>query len=271
MAAHVLTDCFTVEGAAVLWPFPMKRVAIGNLYHIDALLTLPLLVTLVRLAFLTTKKQIPRRRKLNAWGLGLAAAYMLLSIGMKFLAATGFEADLARRELKFQRRMEAPTPFNIVLWRSVVDRGDSFLVGYRTVFESRSNPVRWTVYPKGKTELEDLEAMREVKLLQESTDGWWIARRHATGAWIGDLRFCEARSWGDKKTMVDSRMARAWDVYAEKDHGEKVREILPDHYSNTDMLGRMASRIFGNREAWEANPRLAGVTGSLPEFLAAEE
>jgi hypothetical protein len=33
----------------------------------------------------------------------------------------------------------------------------------------------------------------------------------------------------------------------------------------------MALRIGGDRTAWEANPRLAGVTGSLPEFLAVEE
>jgi hypothetical protein len=29
--------------------------------------------------------------------------------------------------------------------------------------------------------------------------------------------------------------------------------------------------MIGNRQAWEANPRLAGVTGSLPECLAVEE
>jgi len=34
---------------------------------------------------------------------------------------------------------------------------------------------------------------------------------------------------------------------------------------------RMAARIIGNRQAWEANPRLAGVTGSLPECLGVEE
>jgi hypothetical protein len=33
----------------------------------------------------------------------------------------------------------------------------------------------------------------------------------------------------------------------------------------------MAARLLGKRQAWEANPRLAGVTGSLPEFLAVEE
>ena len=112
------------------------RVAFNNLFIIDPLFTLPMLVALVWLAFLRTKKQLPKRRKLNAWGLGIATAYALLSIGMKFVASAGFEADLARRGTVYQRRMEAPTPFNILLWRSVVDRGDELWVGYRSVFET---------------------------------------------------------------------------------------------------------------------------------------
>ena len=108
--------------------------------------------------------------------------------------------------------MEAPTPFNILLWRSVVDRGDELWVGYRTVLESRDTPVRWTIYPRGAEALAGMEDMREVKTLKWFSDGWWIARRHVKGAWVGDLRFGESRAWGDKKGMVDSRPAFAWNV-----------------------------------------------------------
>jgi inner membrane protein len=38
-----------------------------------------------------------------------------------------------------------------------------------------------------------------------------------------------------------------------------------------EMLSRMGQRIVGKRERWEANPRLDGVTGSLPETLAVVE
>jgi len=231
---------------------------------------MPLLAALVWLAFLRTKKQLPQRRRLNAWGLGLAAGYALLSVGMKFTVSAGFAADLARRGVTFQRRMEAPTPFNILLWRAVVDRGDEFWIGYRTVFERHATPVRWTVYPQGKDALAGLTDMREVKTLMWFTNGWWIARPHAKGAWIGDLRFGEARSWGDKKTMVDSRLVFAWDVTPAA-QGDRLRQLHPARPKPDENLKRMAWRMLGKREAWEANPRLAGVTGSLPEFLAVEE
>lgn len=269
-STHVLIDCFTVYGTSVGWPFPVRRVAFNHLFIIDLCFTMPLLAALVWLAFLRTKKQAPQRRRLNAWGLGLAAGYALLSVGMKFTASAGFDADLARRGVTFQRRMEAPTPFNILLWRAVVDRGDEFWVGYRTVFERHATPVRWTVYPQGKDALAGLTDMREVKTLRWFTDGWWIARPHAKGAWIGDLRFGETRSWGDKKTMVDSRLVFAWD-FTPAAQGDRLRQLHPARPHPDETLKRMAWRMLGKREAWEANPRLAGVTGSLPEFLAVEE
>ncbi len=269
-STHVLIDCFTVYGTSVLWPFSDYRVGFNHLFIIDFAYTLPMLVALVWLAFLRTKKQLPQRRRLNAWGLGISTAYAALSVGMKFVASAGFEADLLRRGVTFERRMEAPTPFNIVLWRSVVDRGDEFWVGYRTVFESRDTPVRWTVYPKGAGALDSMAHLREAKTLKWFADGWWIARAHAKGAWVGDIRFGEARTWGDKKTMVDSRLAFSWDLMPGA-RGDKLHQIHPARNNPSETLERMTMRIIGKRDAWEANPRLAGVTGSLPEFLAVEE
>lgn len=269
-STHVLIDCFTVYGTSVLWPFLAPRVAFNNLFIIDLLFTLPMLVALVWLAFLRSKKQLPKRRRLNAWGLGISAAYALLSVGLKFVASVGFDADLAKRGTVFNRRMEAPTPFNILLWRSVVDRGDEFWVGYRSVFDRPSSSVRWTIYPKGADALAGMENLREVKTLQWFSDGWWIARPHAQGAWIGDLRFGEMRNWGDKKGMVDCRLTFAWKIMP-AESGDHLRTIRPTRANPSETLRRMGYRIVGDREAWEANPRLAGTTVSLPEFLAVEE
>ena len=269
-STHVLIDCFTVYGTSVLWPFSATRLAFNHLFIIDPAFTMPMLVALTWLAFLRTKKQLPKRRRLNAWGLGLSSAYALLSVGMKFAASAGFEADLTRRGVAFERRMEAPTPFNILLWRSVVDRGNEFWVGYRTVFEARSSPVRWTIYPKGENALAGMENLREVKTLQWFSGGWWIARPHVKGAWVGDLRFDETRSWGNREGMVDGRPAFAWDVMPGAD-GDRLRSYFPTRTNPGETLRRMAMRIAGKKDAWEAIPRLAGVTGSLPESLAVKE
>jgi inner membrane protein len=265
-STHVLIDCFTVYGTSVLWPFSDHRVGFNHLFIIDLFFTMPMLVALFWLAFLRDKKRQSQRRRLNAWGLGLSTGYAVLSVAMKLSASAGFDADLERRGVSYDRRMEAPTPFNIVMWRAVVDRGDELWVGYRTVFESREKPVRWTVYPRGAQALEGMEKMREVRRVQWFSDGWWIARRHNKGVWMADMRFGEGRTWGERKGMVDNRPAFAWDIIPTAE-SDRLRPYHPARANAGETLRRMSRRIVGDHEAWEGMPRLAGATGSLPEFL----
>lgn len=268
-STHVLIDCFTVYGTSVLWPFSETRVAFNNLFIIDPLYTLPLLVSLIWLCFCRSKKLLKKRARLLNWGLGISTAYVALTFGLKQLASSAFEADLARREITYQRRMEAPSAFNTLLWRSVVDRGDELWVGYRSVFEKPSAPIRWTIYPRRTESLAGIENEREVRTLNWFSRGWWIARPHAEGVWIADMRFGETRTHGDKPGMVDSRIMFSWSFLPGAE-ADRLRSERPEVRNAQDSLKRIARRIF-IREGWEANPRLAGVPGTLPEFLPVAE
>lgn len=263
---HVLLDCFTVYGTSVLWPFTASRVAFNNLFIIDPLYTLPLLISLIWLAFYRTKKQQKKRTRLLKWGFALSTGYIAITFGLKYLVSNTFEADLARRNLSFKRRMEAPTPFNTLLWRSVVDRGDEMWVGYRSVFELPSTPIRWVVYPKQSESLVPYNNEPEIKTLTWFSRGWWIARSHAKGVWLADMRFGEARIYGEKPGAVDSRFMFSWSFNpdAERDRLSTGTRSVPNA---KDALHRIGHRILGNTEQWEANPRLAGAPGALPESL----
>jgi inner membrane protein len=278
--SHLLVDSLTVEGAALFWPLSGQRVSFKLMHSGDFLVAIPLIAAVVALATLPEQvlrkprgKKLPppsKRGKVCRWGLGISAGYALLVLGLKLVVSAGFEADLARRGTKFERRIEAPLPNNPLLWRSVVDQGSDLWVGYRSVFELYSTPLRWTLYPKGAEALAGVAEMRETKTLIRLTDGWWISRPHAKGAWLGDLQTPEIRTWGSKKGMVDSRLASSWIINASATD-DALMLITPDPTDAGDSLGRLARRTFGNREIWEANPRLAGVRGSLPEFLPVEE
>ncbi|MBK1883324.1 metal-dependent hydrolase [Luteolibacter pohnpeiensis] len=266
LGVHVLVDCFNVYGTPVLWPFLNERIAFNNLYLTDYLFSAPLVISLVWLAFLRSKKQKPKRRKICLWGLGICMVYTLFSLLAKWAVSSGFEADLHRREVTYKRRMEAPTPYNIILWRSVVDCGDELWVGYRSVFEFQKTPIHWTVYPKGNDAFAEASTTPEAKAINWYSDGWWIARRHSTGIWLGDLRFCEIRTWGARKDTVDSNLKLTWVLNAGK-KGDRLQEEELRFPEQKDIFKRMLYRMIGNREKWEGYPRLAGVKGSFPEHL----
>jgi inner membrane protein len=267
---HVLIDCFTVYGTSVLWPFSDARIGFNNLFIIDPLYTTPLIVSLIWLAFYRSKKEQPKRTRILNWGLGISSVYVIFSFAMKFYASSSFDADLARRNVEYNRRFEAPTAFNTLLWRSVVDRENEIWVGYRSVLESPSKPIRWTVYPKQKEVVTPFANEREVQTLCWFSQGWWIARPHAQGIWIADMRFGETRIYDAKPGMVDSRFMFSWSFEPFKE-GDRITYTRPSDRNVKDTLRRIGHRILGNSKEWEANPRLAGMPGALPEWLMVVE
>jgi inner membrane protein len=262
---HVLIDCFTVYGTSVFWPFSETRVAFNNLFIIDPLYTAPLLGCLLCLPFYRGKKQQAKRTRYLKWGLWLSSGYVALSFGFKAIASAAFEADLKRRNILWSRRIEAPTPLNTLLWRSVVERGDEILVGYRSVLELPSSPIRWTIYPRQKSVLARFEKEPEIKTLDWFSQAWWIARPHAQGVWIADMRFGETRRYDSKPDMVDSRLMFSWSFDPEAT-GDRLSANRPEISNPGDSIKRIFQRIL-TKKNWEANPRLAGVPGTLPESL----
>ncbi|MFK7851281.1 MAG: metal-dependent hydrolase [Akkermansiaceae bacterium] len=269
-STHVLIDCFTVYGTTIFWPVSDYRAAFNNLFIIDPLYTLPLVISLLWLAFYRSKKQQKTRTKILTWGVAISTIYVGITFALKSYASSSFEADLARRDVSYERRFEAPSVFNTLLWRSVVDRGDEFWVGYRSVFDRPSEPIRWTIYPKQQEAITPFEGEREVETLKWFSQGYWIARPHKEGVWIADLRFGETRIYDAKPGMVDSRFMFSWSFLSEAE-GDRLRQSVRKVDDPKDSLRRIGLRIVGNTETWEANPRLAGIRGNLPEFLRVVE
>ena len=78
------------------------------------------------------------------------------------------------------------------------------------------------------------------------------------------------REWNTKKRSVDARPTFSWAFTPETDR-DRLQMLRPETRDVKTLLVKMAGRIVGQREAWEGNPRLGGVTGSLPEPLVTVE
>lgn len=265
-STHVLIDCFTVYGTSVYWPFSDYRAGFNHLFIIDPFYTGPMLAAIAWIAFLRRQDQRRRRMRLCLWGLGISTAYVCLSLAAKWTASAGFAADLERRGIAIERRMEAPTAFNILLWRAVVDCGDELMVGYRSVLDSGSTPVRWTVYPRGRASVEPYLDAREVKTAMWFSQGYWLARPQPGGVWLGDLRFSESTRWRTDSGEVDNRLAFAW-VYSPDAQGDRLRRLSSGRGEARGTLDRMMLRIRGDRTAWDLSPGLDGIPGAIREPL----
>jgi len=266
-STHVLIDCFTVYGTQVLWPFSMHPVSFDNLWIIDPLFTLPLLVAVVWGLFIDIKKwRKGTGLRMVSTCLAISCAYVGLSFWAKHAVDAALERDLARRGIGGERRMESPAPLSILLWRGVVEREGEFLVAYRSVFDG-SRPVRWTSFPKDEEAFEAWSDQPEVRTVRWFSKGWSIARGNSGGVWMADLRFGEYREW-DRRGL-ELRPVFAWE-FREETRGdrlkrpERAREMGP-------MLRRLWGRMWGDAEEWELRPRLIGNPAVPQEYLGTVE
>jgi inner membrane protein len=188
---HVLIDVFTVYGTMVFEPFSDRRIGANNLFIIDPLFTLPLLIGLVVAWF--SRRDFARRRFWNWSGLALCTLYVIWSFGIKAMADQQFEKALRDQGLAFTRRMSAPTPFNSILWRGLADGPNGYWVGYWSLLD-REKPIRFDFIPTNQELLADVAETRAVRRLIWFSDGYFSASRNAGELVISDWRFGEIRN-----------------------------------------------------------------------------
>jgi inner membrane protein len=269
-AGHVLIDVLTVEGARIFFPFPGQPVSCDVLGENDFVIGIPLLVAVIT-GFFVKPKEWKKGKGLRSarWCLGIAFFYVALCFGAKHLVSRSIEADLARRGVTWQRKMEAPTSFGMFFWRSVVERPGEIRLGYRSIFDSAAVPVRWILIPKGDEAAAKHADAREVGSVKDFSQGWWIAREAPGGLWMVDMRFGEGRAWDSRGMAL--RPSHAWSYLAE-DAKDRLHFRSPDASGGMDMVRRMGRRVVGETEAWDLSgtnmaPRLIGNPGVLQEYL----
>lgn len=278
-STHVLIDVFTVYGTRIFDPFSGYPVSLDNLFIIDPVFTIPLVVAVVIGLFVQPKDWRKGKGIRSAWWcLGVSSLYVCLSFWAKHTVSRQIEGDLARRGATWQRRMEAPSAFNILLWRTLVERPGEIWIGYRSVFDDPKLPVRWVIVPKGEAAMAKYADAREVKTIREFSKGWWIAREAPGGLWLADMRFGEGRAWDERGVALRPTFAWTFEVAKESDRlrrRERDENDGGESARRMEMLRRMFRRVFGEPDAIDSSagnnmPRLIGNPGVIQEYLSGE-
>lgn len=187
LATHVLIDSFTVYGTLVLAPFSGFRAGLNNLFIIDPLFTLPLLLGLA--IALAAKDGTRLRRIANSVGLALAMLYVAWSFWAKSAADSVFEKSLAERGIPAIRFTSSATPFNTILWRCLAETPDAFLVGYHSLL-APERPIKFLSIPK-KPAAEEMPHRRTLERLLWFSNGYLTIEPTSGGFLASDWRFSE--------------------------------------------------------------------------------
>lgn len=160
LVTHPLLDALTVYGTQWGLPFTNRPFAVGSVFIVDPLVTLPLIVGLfVALA------DRPRGRRWNTLGLGLMVVYLGWGMAVQRHVRTLAEASLQRQGIPFEHVLVTPTAFNTVLWRVVAMSPEAYHEGYHSLLDG-SDSVAFERHDRGAA-------------LQPALAGNWAGQRMA--------------------------------------------------------------------------------------------
>ena len=198
LVTHPLLDTMTVYGTQLLQPFSDHPFAVGSIFIIDPIYTLPLLVGVgVALA---------RRRfaglRWNAWGLALSTAYLAWSALAQWHVQDVVREQLAARGTPHGPVLVTPAPFNTVLWRIVVMQGGGYEEGFYSLLDG-ARPVRFEAFASDPALFDELKGLPAVQRMAWFSRGLFKVHEDGGLAYITDLRMGQEPGYS-----FDFRVAR---------------------------------------------------------------
>jgi len=185
LSTHAAIDAMTVYGTRIFWPLYPDPVGVGSVFIIDPLYTLPLLAVVIWA--LCRKTWTARLRN------GVAAA-LFFSTGYLGLSA-GIQAHVeSRAQQLFQENGVAPdrvyaiaTPFNILFWKVIGLREDSYHNLYLSLFDG-PGPAEIYTHPRHPELVACLEDSPAFQKLEWFSRGYYRAELVGDEVVMSDLR-----------------------------------------------------------------------------------
>lgn len=244
-ATHVLIDFFTIYGTQLLAPLSRHGFGANNLFIIDPLYTLPLLVGCILFALWPAGVG----RRANWVGLIASTLYVGWSFAAQAVADRGFQRELARQGIVTERGFTSPTMFNTVLWRHLAQVEDGLIVGYRSLLDN-DDSVRFDFIPQRAELVAPWHGTREFNVLAWFSQGYWVADVREDGTVrISDLRFGEIRPDAEAPPEDWGRIF-AWELGSTPGGGTELWQ-LPQQFSNRrEAMSAVWRRLRGDKSVW---------------------
>ncbi|GAB1391416.1 metal-dependent hydrolase [Rubrivivax sp.] len=145
LVTHPLLDALTVYGTQLALPFSDWPVAVGSVFIIDPLVTLP---WLAGTAWALARHGRAGSLRANDLGLLLGCAYLAIGVLAQQQVREQAPASLQAQGVRAERVLVTPAGFSVLLWRVVAVEHEHYLEGYRSLLDA-PGPIAFDRFPRG--------------------------------------------------------------------------------------------------------------------------
>lgn len=244
-STHVLIDCFTTYGTQIFEPFSSARMAMNVFFIVDPILTVPLLIGLWMA--LRLPRESGKRRRVMGLGVVVSCLYVGVGFGMQSWAKSEMIRHLKEDLPDGELVQVAPSSFNTVLWRGLIEAKDGYYLTYWSPFDGEA--ATYDFIEKKRELMAEFAGTEELEALKWFSRGHWVARDGVDGrSVLIDLRFAEIR---DPRSGI---LQPIFQWHLERDEGGVVKAPMERptglDYAGAGML--VWERMWGDRKRWDA-------------------
>ena len=245
-STHVLVDCFTTYGTQIFEPLSSYRVAMNTLFIVDPLFTLPLIVGLV-MVFRLDPKEFIKRRRIMKLAVIVSCVYFAFGLLMKFWAEGQIRNDLTEKIPNGELVAVAPSSFNTILWRGLIETEDGYYLTYWSPFDDGG--ATYDFFAKNRNLAKNYEGENALEALKWFSKGHWVARERDDGTLvIIDMRFTEIRD-PDNGTL---QPIFQWHMSLDDDGKIKAPMLRPKGLDYGSAISLLWQRIWGAQGKWDS-------------------
>ncbi|NDP63836.1 metal-dependent hydrolase [Polaromonas sp.] len=180
---HPLLDVMTVYGTQLLQPFSDHPFAVGSIFIIDPLYTVPLIVGVVAALRLKSRRGL----RWNTAGLVLSTLYLGWSVGAQQQATTVARASLQAEGIAASGLLVTPAPFNTLLWRLVATTPTQYFEGHYSLLDD-SPRIRWSAHDRGAALMDRHRQEPSVARMAAFSHGFYRLSESGGQLFVTDLR-----------------------------------------------------------------------------------
>lgn len=186
LITHPLLDLTTVYGTQLGLPLTDFPYAIGSMYIIDPLYTLPLLIAL--LVALWRRDAVGLRW--NKAGLLVSTLYLGWSMVAQSIATQHIEQALTQQSVQPEQLLVTPTAFNTLVWRTVIMTPDRYGEAYWSLL-SPERPLQISWHDRQPALFAPFKGQWHAERVAWFSHGFYAMKQQGDRTLISDLRMGE--------------------------------------------------------------------------------